>query len=365
LREQERQRKRKATPIEDKESFRWLTGLRKAREVAQALPGTTCICMADSEGDIYELFAEPRGVVPLHWLIRSCHDRALLPKNKKTTRMPTVEVAADSPANDDGASDDARSIYAQAGLAPVLFTNKISVRGRESLVSCETRGRRQPRTSRETEVEVRATTVTLRPPWRPDRKLAVVQINVVWVREINPPDDDQPVDWLLMTTLPIDTPEQVRQIIQYYATRFLIEVFFRVLKSGCRVEERRFEHIDRMLTCVAVYMIVAWRTLMLCRLGHSCPDLDCETIFEPAEWKAVWSVTQRTPIPTTPPRLGVMVRLVAQLGGYVNRPNRKDPPGPQTVWLGMQRTRDLAWAWTTFGPEASSAGVPIEDHELV
>jgi hypothetical protein len=66
-------------------------------------------------------------------------------------------------------------------------------------------------------------------------------------------------------------------------------------------------------------------------------------------------VIHRQPPSDTPPKLGVMLRLVAQLGGYVNRPNRRDPPGPQTVWLGLQRTRDLAWAWITFGPGASTA----------
>jgi hypothetical protein len=135
----------------------------------------------------------------------------------------------------------------------------------------------------------------------------------------------------------------------------MIEVLFRVLKSGCRVEEQRFEHIDRLLPCVAVYLIVAWRPLMVCRLGQSCPDLDCETIFEPAEWKAVWMVVHQQPPPATPPKRGVVLRLVAQLGGYVNRKNRRDPPGPQTVWLGLQRTCDLAWGWNTFGPGASTA----------
>jgi hypothetical protein len=99
-----------------------------------------------------------------------------------------------------------------------------------------------------------------------------------------------------------------------------------------------------------VYLIVAWRTLMLCRLGRSCPDLDCEAVFEPSEWKSVWLTVRREPLPAQPPRLMEMMKLVAQLGGYVNYPTRKDPPGPQTVWLGLQRMKDLAWAWDTFGP---------------
>ncbi len=126
------------------------------------------------------------------------------------------------------------------------------------------------------------------------------------------------------------------------------------LKSGCRVEERLFEHLDRLLTCLAIYMIVAWRTLYVCRLGRSCPEISCEAVFEPAEWKSVWKVVRREDPPAEPPALGVFVRMVAQLGGYVNR-KRDDPPGPQTVWIGLQRMHDFATCWLLFGPDAQPA----------
>jgi hypothetical protein len=237
---------------------------------------------------------------------------------------------------------------------PVLLEKTIHVRGRKAKVACDARGRRQPRESRATEVVVRAVRVTLRPPWRADRKLPPVAVNVVLVTEVNPPPGDEPVEWLLLTSLPIDTVEQVGQILQYYCVRWMIEVYFRVLKSGCRVEERRFEHLDRLLTCLGVYMIVAWRTLYVCRLGRSCPEISCEAVFEPAEWKSVWKVVRREDPPAEPPALGVFVRMVAQLGGYVNR-KRDDPPGPQTVWIGLQRVHDFATCWLRFGPDAHAA----------
>ncbi|RPH75672.1 MAG: IS4 family transposase [Nitrospiraceae bacterium] len=332
----EKRERRRLTPIEEKESGRWLEGLQQARTVAQQVPNTQCVCMADSEADIFELFSEPRGERPVEWLIRSCHNRTLQ-------------------APDDAEDETSRYILDAVAKTPVLFTKELDVRGREPKIKCKTSNRHQPRKSRTAEVEVRATTVTLRPPPRPDRKLLEVTVNIVWVRELNPPEGDYPVEWLLVTTLPIDTVQEVQTILQYYTVRFMIEVLFRVLKSGCRVEERMFEHIDRLLPCVAVYLIVAWRTLMLCRMGRSCPDLDCEAVFEPSEWKSVWLTVQRKPLPQQPPRLGEMMRLVAQLGGYVNRPNRKDPPGPQTTWLGLQRMKDLAWAWDTFGPGSGTA----------
>jgi hypothetical protein len=334
LSQKDKQKQRKVTPIEEKESYRWLEGLRRARAVAEKSPTTTCVCVADSEADIYEVIAEPRGTEhPVELLIRACYDRSLHGEAEE--------------------QEQATHLRAAAIAAPVLFTQQISVRGRKPKTGCETRGRRQPRTNREAEVEVRAATVILNPPRRPDRKLPPVTVNVVLVSEVNPPEGDEPVEWILVTTLPIDTAEHVRTIIRYYTVRWMIEVLFRTLKSGCRVESRRFEHADHMMPCVAIYLIVAWRTVMVCRMGRSCPDIDCEAIFEPEEWKAVYVAINRQPPPKQPPRLEEMVRFVGQLGGWVNLPNRKDPPGVQTIWLGLQRMHDLAWAWVSFGPGAS------------
>ncbi len=329
--QREKRRRRKALPIEEKESFRWLEGLRQARRAAQESPHVQCVCVCDSEADIYHLFAEPRGARPVHWLIRACQDR--------------------NAENADGTRGIVRDCVS---AAPVLYTHQITLRSRRAKTSCENRKRRESRETRQAEVEVRATRVVLRPPADNDSGLPPIAINVVHVREVNPPPGVEPVEWILLTTLPIDTPEDVRRIIQYYCVRWMIEVFFRTLKSGCRVEERRFEDVDRLLACAAVYLIVAWRTLMLCRLGHGSPDLDCEAVFEPAEWKSVWMAVHRKTPPRKPPKLLTMLRLIGQLGGYVNRPNRSDPPGPQTIWLGLQRMRDLAWAWETFGPGAGT-----------
>jgi hypothetical protein len=344
----EKRKKRKAAPIEQKESQRWIEGLRQAREIAQEMPQTRCICIADSEADIYELFAEPPGTVPVDWLIRACQDRALEPE---AAEGPGPEL---EPQVESEAAKGASLVRSRVMATPVLFTRQITVRGRQAKLSCETRGRRQPRVSRQADLEVRCATVTLRPPWRPGASLPPVVVNVVLVREPSPPEGEEAIEWILVTTLPIDTVEQVRQIIEYYCVRWMVEVLFRALKSGCRVEERRFERLDRWEACVAVYLIVAWRTLMVCRLGRSCPEMDCEAIFEPSEWKSVWVTVHRQAPPTTPPPLSVMIRLIAQLGGYVNRPNRPDPPGVQTIWLGMQRMYDLATAWNAFGPGAQA-----------
>ena len=303
----ERQARRKALPIEQKESRRWIDMLRRGQELASEVPGTQLICVSDSEADIYEHLAEaqaePRRV---DWIVRAAGDRVLQ--------------------NDPENAASAGLLHAEVMRSKVLFTKTITVRARDPKVACAVRGRCQPRQARHAEVEVRAARVTLHPPYRRDRKLPPLTVNVVLVREIAPPPGEDPIEWVLLTSLPAATAEEAAAVIQYYCVRWMIEILFRTLKSGCRVEQRRFQHIDRLLPCLAVYLIVAWRTLFACRLARSCPDIDCEAVFEPSEWQSVWTAVHRQAPPQTPPRLEVIVRLIAQLGGYVNRPNPTSAP---------------------------------------
>jgi hypothetical protein len=177
--------------------------------------------VADSEADIYELLAEgSQESQAAEWIIRAGQNRAL---QRSAEQISTAHLR--------------QQLLAQ----PVLFTHSISGRGRKAKVACCRRGRQQPRQSRQTEVEVRAARVTLRPPWRPGQKLPAVSVNVVLVREPYPPEGDKAIEWLLLTSLPIERLEQVRRVIEYYCVRWMLEVFFRTLKTGCRAEERRFE----------------------------------------------------------------------------------------------------------------------------
>jgi len=326
LTKNEKSQKRKQTPIEQKESVRWLEGLRAAREVAAACPETSCVCVADSESDIYELFSEPRdchgGQVQL--LVRACQTRA---------------------------TTDQSNWLAKTRDTACLYRCTLNVSRRRAKIAADKQDKRgQSRDARLAEVEVRATTLTLRPPRRCDRKLPEVTVNVVLVEEANPPEGCEPIQWLLVTTLPIDRPEQIKLIVQAYCIRWQIEIFFRTLKSGCRIESRQFEELRRIANCLALYSIIAWRIMYLCRLGRECPELSCEVVFEPSEWKSVYMAMKRTGPPATPPRLNEMIRMIASLGGYVIR--KSTNPGPQTLWIGLQRVHDISNAWTAFGPES-------------
>lgn len=325
---------RAAIPIQIKESNRWLETLRGAQTVATHCPGTQIVSVSDSEADIYEVLAE--SPMNIDWIVRGCQDRALLREGGTDAAGTTTPILLH------------RHMLAQ----PLLYTNVIHVRGRDPMVALDTRGRRQVRKDREAKVEVRSARVTLRPPWRRDQKLPAVEVNVVLVHEVDLPGGEEPIEWMLLTSLPVATADQTERVIDLYCVRWMIEIFFRVLKSGCRVEDRRLENIQRLKACLAVYLIIAWRTLFVCRMARSCPDISCEAIFEPAEWKSVWKVVRHSDPPAIPPRLQEMTNIVAMLGGYIHRKN--SPPGPQTIWIGLQRAHDFAICWRTFGPEASA-----------
>lgn len=320
-----KQKKRKETPIEDKESIRWIEGLRAARDVAEQCPETQCVLVCDSESDIYELFAEPVATNhgrPLEILVRGCQDRAT---NEKGQHILDLVRATEC-----------------------RYTASVDVSSRKAKTKIETRKRQADRPARSAEVEVRSCQITLRPPYRHDRTLEPVTVNVVLVEETSPPDGQVPIQWMLITTLPIDTDEQVRTVVEYYCVRWGIEVYFKTLKSGCRVEDRQFEFLDRELNALAVYMLVAWRVMLLCRMGRTCPDLDCEVMFETSEWQSVYLIVKKQDPPSAPPRLNDIIRMIASLGGYV--PRSKTEPGTQTLWIGIQRMHDFANCYDSFGP---------------
>ena len=331
-----KERQRKQTPIEDKESYRWLEGYRLASTVAAQMPKTLIVSIADSEGDIYECFAEAipeRGTRKAEWIVRACQNRSL-PR-----------------ATDAGSGY--QKLWDEVAQTKVLDTCQVEV-SKNRPQSHDERKRKQPRSARIATVTIQAKRVKLKAPWRPDGVLPDVEVNAILVRELNPPDGEDPIEWLLLTSLPIDKLKKVHRVIEYYACRWQVEVYFRILKSGCKIEDRQFESADHYLPCLALYMVIAWRVMYVMMLGRTCPEMSCGELFSEAEWKAVYTVVRREPPPETPPTLQEMIALIGRLGGNMGR-RHDGPPGPKAMWIGMQRMMDLAAAWEAFELAARAA----------
>jgi len=311
---------RTTLPIEEKESFRWLTGYRLAAELSGECPETQVVSVADREADIYDIFVEAaEHATPADYVIRALRERS-------------------TPQRDPASGEAAyRKVRDEVRASEVRATRTIHL------------PQTPKRAARQAELEIRAIEVTLKPPHaRPH--LPAITFNVVLVDEVGGPGDGTDVSWLLLTTLPIATVEDILLVIDYYAARWTIEVFFRTLKTGCRVEKIQLEEMDRVKTCLAFYKIIAWRVLWLTHLGRACPSLPCTAVFDECEWKSVWRVTTKEELPETPPPLSEFVPLLARLGGYNNR-RGDSPPGPQAIWTGIRRMTDFAIAWLNFGPE--------------
>ena len=188
------------------------------------------------------------------------------------------------------------------------------------------------------------------PRHRTPRSCRFVKVNAILVLEEKPPEGAIPIEWLLLTSLPIGTFAEVLTVIEYYCCRWEIEIYFRVLKGGCRVEELQLETNERMEACLAMYLIVAWRVLQMLMLGRTCPQMRCDTVLSESEWKSVYRIVAKRKLPSKPPSLGEMVVMIAKLGGYLGR-KHDGPPGPKVMWIGLQRMRDFALAWTMSGPD--------------
>jgi hypothetical protein len=104
----------------------------------------------------------------------------------------------------------------------------------------------------------------------------------------------------------------------WYRCRWKIEIFFDVLKNGCKVEALPLSTIGRLELALALFMIIPWRIQILMRSGRICPEMDCEVVFEREEWQAAYIVA-RKPIPNTPPSLNIVIRIIASFGCFLGR----------------------------------------------
>lgn len=299
---------RNSLSIEEKESYRWLLGYRGACKLKEQLPNVTVVSISDREGDIYEILAEAENAEAgnkAHLLVRSNHNRCL-----------------------DEDDDTINKLEKKLIRSRVAYETKLKLN----------QYRQGERTAN---LAIRASTVTLKAPATCLKKtLPSVQFNAVLVSEIDPPKGVEPIHWLLITTLPIYTPEQIMLIVSLYAKRWMIEVYFKVLKSGCKIDSPHLQEIERIENFIAVSMIVAWRVMLQTYLPREYPDVPCTMLFTEIEWKLAYNTAYegKRPLPQNTPSLREATMFVAMLGGYQPR---KQPPGIQTIWQGTTRLMDL------------------------
>ena len=277
-----------------KESLRWIDGYERVAERAQELPEVRQVYVADREADILALLLKAREWGhAADYLIRCQHDRAL-PEGDK--------------------------LWGRLSQAPVL--------GQVSFELPAGRGRQ----ARRVRQRIRVQRIELS-----DGAKGSLPVTCLLAEEVDAPAGAKPVLWRLLSNREVRTLEQAVELIEWYRARWEIELFFLILKEGLRIEALQLGQVQRIETALALYLVVAWRLNRLMRLGRSLPDLPAQLLFDKDEWQAAYVLNKKKP-PEQQPSLNTVVRLVAQLGGFLGRKGDGEP-GAKTLWLGM---RDVA-----------------------
>ena len=278
------------------ESTRWIEGYERVAEAAARMPGTRLVYVTDREGDILRLIRRGHALgMPADLLLRSQHNRCLPDGDKLWSKVRSSESLGEIEF----------TLPARGGQAARLV--------RQQLFACR--------------IELS------------DGESGRIPMTGVIAQEIGAPKGVKPIEWRLLTNRQAESLEAVTELINWYRARWEIEIFFNILKNGCRVEALQLNHITKIELALAVYMVVAWRLAHLVRLGRTHPELSAGELFSEEEWKGAYILAKKAP-PSTPPTLREMIRSIAMLGGFLGRKGDGEP-GVKTLWLGFARLRDF------------------------
>lgn len=307
--------KRKDLPLEQKESSKWLRSFTKLAEIQKLCPDTMLVSIGDRESDIYELFLEAN---------KDPAGPKLLVRSEKTRNRKLKNAGSEQ-----------ERLWDYMSAREVDGELKIHI------------PRRGPRKARDAWVEVRYAETTLSPPQR-NPSGASVKVWAVYVTERDEDEGIIPVEWMLLTTAPVETFKDAQKRVEWYSGRWGIEMYHRTLKSGCHIETRQLGTAERLEACIGVDMVVAWRIYHLTMLGRETPDVPCTVFFSDIEWKALCAYVSKNPIPPEkPPSLMEAIRMMAGIGGFLGRKS-DGHPGTQTMWRGLQALETAAEMYAIF-----------------
>ena len=286
-------------PIEKKESVRWLDNLRQSIE-RLGRPGR-CIHVGDRESDIYELYCLTQEL-GTHFVVRTCVDRL--------------------------AGDGEHTISAEMATAEPAGQHAVEVRDEAGEVV-------------DVILDVRFKRIRVLPPIGKQKRYPALDLTVIHAVEPTAPKGRKRIEWKLLTDLPVGTCGEAVEKIKWYAMRWKIEVFHKILKSGCRAEDARLRTADRLANLVSVFCIISWRVLWLTMLSRTSPDAPPTVALTDKEIvlldRLVGDAGNRK---TQSGTLVFYLTKLARLGGYLARAS-DPPPGNMVVWRGLTRLTDI------------------------
>jgi hypothetical protein len=256
-----------AVPIEEKETFHWIEGLRDTVDLAAQMPQTRLINVCDREADFFELFEEQRRRPCVDLLVRANHNRSLM--------------------------DEPFKLFEAVRQSPLQTKVQVHVPHQSARPKLSKKKARPNRPSRQAHMEVRYQRIQLRPPkYYADKD--PIDIWVIHAVESSPPAETEAVEWFLLTTVNITSSEDAVQCLRWYCLRWRIEDWHRVLKSGCAVERIAHDTAERIRRAIAINLVIAWRIMLMTLLGRQTPELPPEVLFSDIELQVLRAYSKKT-----------------------------------------------------------------------
>ncbi len=304
---------RKKAPIEQKESYKWLQSLKAVSERTSKSKDTQFIHVMDREADIFDVFSEAKDLEET-FIIRARLNRRVDKKSR--------------------GSSDGEPMFTKLGKSKPLGQVSIEIPTRSYLEK-----------KRQALVEVRAQQITVTAPRARSIKdhnfknksvvLTVISVNEIISEDVEPEDL---INWTLLTNVPIKSSEEVLVCLDYYCCRWQIEVFHRILKTGCKVEDTRFSDARKISSYIALMSIVAWHFHWMNILARVIPKTSPDLVFTKKE-QSVLSMLVLRKKPSSRTTLKDYLILLARLGGFLARKS-DGMPGPEVLWRGWRNLKD-------------------------
>lgn len=284
-------------PIEKKESIRWLENIQQS--TALLGDGGRCVHIGDRESDIYELFCTARES-GTHFLIRTCVDRL--------------------------AGDGNHTIADEMEEIAIKGLHRIDIRD----------GNGDPD---EAVLEIRYRKILVLPPVGKQKRYPALTLTVIHAEERRTPKNRKRIEWKLITDLSVVSRADAIEKLEWYALRWKIEVFHKILKSGCKAEESKLRTAQRLTNLIAVFCILSWRVFWMTMLNRSAPQALPALALTPTEI-AVLDRLANDKMQAPRKTLSHYLTKIARLGGYLARAS-DPPPGNTVMWRGLSRLTDI------------------------
>ena len=320
LNSDEAKRKKNVTPIEEKESYRWLKML---KNYSLLLPDTEVVTVCDREADMYD-FLKLGDDIGSPFVVRANVNRAV---NKKSRY----------------AEKDVLKLWDFMGRKRCRGSYKINVPSKNN------KRNNIKQSSRVARIGIKYGDFRLSPPKNNIKHrtetLPDLKMWAVYAYEINPPKGVKPLEWMLLTNLPVKSFADASEKVKWYCLRWRIETYFKVLKSGLKIEECRLGNADKLVKFIAVMSVVAWKLFMLTLIARTDPEIPCNTLIDKQHWMPLYlEIHKNKKLPKRAPKMGCTVRWIAMLGGFLGRVGDGDP-GITTLWRGWKRLNDISRGW--------------------